>query len=74
MGRNRSGRGAPKVGRPKSGQGAPRIGSYRSRSGKGAPNLGVYQDPPPFIGTWEEATGNKLGYGKKKILKGKDYC
>lgn len=66
-----SGKGAPRVGRPKSGKGAPRIGPPDMKGGRapriGAPNLdAIYQQPPPFIGTWEQAMGNQLGSGKKK--------
>ena len=41
--------------------GAPRMGS-ELMEGHGAPRLGMYQ-PPPFIGTWEQA---RKGGGKKK--------
>ena len=44
--------------------GAPRMGSDLTK-GHGAPRLGMYQ-PPPFIGTWEQA---RKGGGKKKIKK-----
>ena len=43
--------------------GAPRMGS--KLEGHGAPRIGMYQ-PPPFIGTWEQA---KKGGGKKKKKK-----
>ena len=43
------------------GKGAPRMGSDLIK-GHGAPRLGMYQ-PPPFIGTWEQA---RKGGGKKK--------
>ena len=43
------------------GRGAPRMGS--KLKGHGAPRIGMYQPPPPFIGTWEEA---RKGGGKKK--------
>ena len=43
--------GAPRLGPPKKGHGAPRIGMYQ---------------PPPFIGTWEQA---RKGGGKKKKIK-----
>ena len=43
--------GAPRLGPPKRGHGAPRIGMYQ---------------PPPFIGTWEQA---RKGGGKKKNQK-----
>ena len=43
------------------GKGAPRMGS-ELMEGHGAPRLGMYQ-PPPFIGTWEQA---RKGGGKKK--------
>ena len=51
--------------------GAPRMGSDLTK-GKGAPRIGMYQ-PPPFIGTWEQA---RKGGGKKKIKKSQeqDYC
>ena len=41
--------------------GAPRMGSDLIK-GHGAPRIGMYQ-PPPFIGTWEQA---RKGGGKKK--------
>ena len=44
--------------------GAPRMGSDLIK-GHGAPRLGMYQ-PPPFIGTWEQA---RKGGGKKKNQK-----
>ena len=43
--------------------GAPRMGS--ELKGHGAPRIGMYQ-PPPFIGTWEQA---RKGGGKKKKKK-----
>ena len=43
--------------------GAPRMGS--KLEGHGAPRIGMYQ-PPPFIGTWEQA---RKGGGKKKRKK-----
>ena len=43
--------------------GAPRMGS--ELKGHGAPRIGMYQ-PPPFIGTWEQA---RKGGGKKKSKK-----
>ena len=43
--------------------GAPRMGS--KLEGHGAPRIGMYQ-PPPFIGTWEQA---RKGGGKKKSKK-----
>ena len=43
--------------------GAPRMGS--KLKGHGAPRIGMYQ-PPPFIGTWEQA---RKGGGKKKNKK-----
>ena len=43
--------------------GAPRMGS--KLKGHGAPRIGMYQ-PPPFIGTWEQA---RKGGGKKKSKK-----
>ena len=46
------------------GKGAPRMGSDLIK-GHGAPRIGMYQ-PPPFIGTWEQA---RKGGGKKKIKK-----
>ena len=42
--------------------GAPRMGSERIK-GNGAPRIGMYQPPPPFVGTWEQA---RKGGGKKK--------
>ena len=44
--------------------GAPRMGSELMK-GHGAPRLGMYQ-PPPFIGTWEQA--GKGSSGKKKKI------
>ena len=44
--------------------GAPRMGSDLIK-GHGAPRIGMYQ-PPPFIGTWEQA---RKGGGKKKNKK-----
>ena len=44
--------------------GAPRMGSDLTK-GHGAPRIGMYQ-PPPFIGTWEQA---RKGGGKKKKSK-----
>ena len=43
--------------------GAPRMGS--KLEGHGAPRIGMYQ-PPPFIGTWEQA---RKGGGKKKKVR-----
>ena len=43
--------------------GAPRLGP--PKKGHGAPRIGIYQ-PPPFIGTWEQA---RKGGGKKKKSK-----
>ena len=52
-----TGKGAPRMGSDLiKGHGAPRIGS---------PRLGMYQ-PPPFIGTWEQA---RKGGGKKKKVR-----
>ena len=47
--------------------GAPRMGS--KLKGHGAPRIGMYQPPPPFIGTWEQA---RKGGGKKKQKKSGD--
>ena len=44
--------------------GAPRMGSDLTK-GHGAPRIGMYQ-PPPFIGTWEQA---RKGGGKKQNKK-----
>ena len=50
-----TGKGAPRMGSDLiKGHGAPRIG---------APRIGMYQPPPPFVGTWEQA---RKGGGKKK--------
>ena len=46
------------------GKGAPRMGSDLIK-GHGAPRIGMYQ-PPPFIGTWEQA---RKGGGKKKKVR-----
>ena len=46
--------------------GAPRMGS--KLEGHGAPRIGMYQ-PPPFIGTWEQA---RKGGGKKKNQKNRE--
>ena len=56
--------GAPRMGSELKGFGAPRMGS--ELKGYGAPRLGMYQPPPPFIGTWEQA---RKGGGKKKVRK-----
>ena len=46
--------------------GAPRMGSERTKGHGapriGAPRMGMYQPPPPFVGTWEQA---RKGGGKK---------
>ena len=42
--------------------GAPRMGSDYIQ-GNGSPRIGMYQPPPPFVGTWEQA---RKGGGKKK--------
>ena len=42
--------------------GAPRMGSDHIQ-GNGSPRIGMYQPPPPFVGTWEQA---RKGGGKKK--------
>ena len=57
--------GAPRMGSDLTkGHGAPRMGSDLTK-GHGAPRIGMYQ-PPPFIGTWEQA---RKGGGKKKNQK-----
>ena len=57
--------GAPRMGSDLTkGHGAPRMGSDLTK-GHGAPRIGMYQ-PPPFIGTWEQA---RKGGGKKKNKK-----
>ena len=59
--------GAPRMGSDLTkGHGAPRMGSDLTK-GHGAPRIGMYQ-PPPFIGTWEQA---RKGGGKKKKKKSK---
>ena len=59
------GHGAPRMGSDLTkGHGAPRMGSDLTK-GHGAPRIGMYQ-PPPFIGTWEQA---RKGGGKKKKIK-----
>ena len=70
------GHGAPRMGSDLTkGHGAPRMGSDLTK-GHGAPRIGMYQ-PPPFIGTWEQA---RKGGGKKKNKKKnrknqeQDYC
>ena len=54
--------------------GAPRMGSDLTK-GHGAPRLGMYQ-PPPFIGTWEQARkgGGKKKKSKKQKNQEQDYC
>ena len=47
--------------------GAPRMGSDHIQ-GNGSPRIGMYQPPPPFVGTWEQA---RKGGGKKKKKKKK---
>ena len=54
--------GAPRMGSKLKGHGAPRIGS--ELKGHGSPRIGMYEPPPPFIGTWEQA--GKGSGGKKK--------
>ena len=56
--------GAPRMGSKLKGHGAPRIGS--ELKGHGSPRIGMYEPPPPFIGTWEQA-GKGSGGKKKKI-------
>ena len=46
------------------GSGVPRIGKPPKLNGGAAPRMGIYQPPPPFFGTWEQA-----GAGKKKQKK-----
>ena len=47
------------------GSGVPRIGRPPKQDGGAAPRLGVYQPPPPFFGTWEQAgAGGKKKNGK----------
>ena len=55
--------GIPLVLKAITGSGGPRIGRPRKQNGGAAPRLGVYQPPPPFFGTWEQAG---RGRGKKK--------
>ena len=67
--------GAPRLGPPKKGHGAPRMGRPPKDDCHSGSNIGMYQ-PPPFIGTWEEA---RKGGGKKKNQKNgknqeRDYC
>ena len=51
------------------GSGVPRIGRPPKQNGGAAPRLGVYQQPPPFFGTWEQnSISNQGGGGKKKKL------
>ena len=54
--------GIPLVLKAITGSGGPRIGRPRKQDGGAAPRLGVYQPPPPFFGTWEQAG---RGRGKK---------
>ena len=56
--------GIPLVLKAITGSGGPRIGRPRKQNGGAAPRLGVYQPPPPFFGTWEQAG---RGRGKKKL-------
>ena len=68
--------GAPRMGSDLTTGGAPRMGSDLTK-GHGAPRIGMYQ-PPPFIGTWEQARKGG-GKKKKKIKKNRknqeqDYC
>ena len=53
--------------------GAPRMGS--KLEGHGAPRIGMYQ-PPPFIGTWEQARKGGVKKKNKKTRKNqeRDYC
>ena len=50
------------------GSGVPRIGKAPKVNGGAAPRLGVYEPPPPFFGTWEQAGAGKKN--KKKSGKG----
>ena len=59
--------GAPRMGSKLKGHGAPRLGN--KLKGEGAPRIGMYEPPPPFIGTWEQA---RKGGGKKKKKKSGD--
>ena len=52
------------------GSGVPRIGKPTKKDGGSAPRLGVYQPPPPFFGTWEQAGTGKKGGKKKKLGNG----
>ena len=56
--------GAPRMGSKLKGHGAPRIGS--ELKGHGSPRIGMYEPPPPFIGTWEQAGKGSGGKKKKK--------
>ena len=57
--------GAPRMGSKLKGHGAPRMGS--KLKGEGSPRIGMYEPPPPFIGTWEQAGKGSSGKKKKKI-------
>ena len=57
--------GAPRMGSKLKGHGAPRMGS--KLKGEGSPRIGMYEPPPPFIGTWEQAGKGSGGKKKKKI-------
>ena len=50
------------------GSGVPRIGKPPKTNGGAAPRLGVYEPPPPFFGTWEQAGSGKKN--KKKLGNG----
>ena len=58
--------GAPRMGSKLKGHGAPRMGS--KLKGEGSPRIGMYEPPPPFIGTWEQAGKGSSGKKKKKNL------
>ena len=68
--------GAPRMGSDLTkGHGAPRMGSDLTK-GHGAPRIGMYQ-PPPFIGTWEQARkggGKKKNQKKTEKIRSMDYC
>ena len=54
------------------GSGVPRIGKPPIKDGGSAPRIGVYQPPPPFYGTWDQAGGGKKKKSGSGLLLGKN--
>ena len=52
--------------------GVPRIGKPPLKDGGSAPRIGIYQPPPPFYGTWDQAGGGKKKKSGDGLLLGKN--